>query len=526
MYGEEELDVKRLRYALYARKSTDDPKKQVRSIKDQIDDCSAYASRLGLRIVGKPIQETKSAKKPGQRPKFTQLLKDLKAGKIDGILTWHPDRLSRNMREGGEVIDMIDEGQIKDLKFVTHHFSNDPQGKMILGLSFVLSKQYSDDLSQKVTRGNRKSFEEGKAWIPKHGYVNEDHFYRPDGKNFELLVSAWEMRKKGKTIEDIVEYLNNEGYFRQFKESRRKIKMSKSILSRIFRDPFYYGLMIQAGQELDLRKLYDFQPTVTEEDYNFVQSLTYKTKPPRKLARLAFYPLRRMVLCAFCGKECVVGPSPGRKGTRYLYYRCDNKKCIRNDKSLKPRIKASTRARVVFNFMYDFLKDGLNFTKKDYENYYTGITKLTEAKRQQLKGGLRSRQGAITVLKNDLEKLSLSLANLEPDSIAWKVTNNKISEIGVRQEKLQQNVENIIKLLAESKKDKLSLEQFLNLSKIAATKLKFADTVAKDKICRYIFLNLTIGDNKVVSYALKEPFKTLLENRKQAKILSGGHGGN
>jgi hypothetical protein len=54
------------------------------------------------------------------------------------------------MREGGEVIDMIDEDYIKDLKFVTHHFTPDANGKMLLGMAFVLSKQYSDDLSQKI----------------------------------------------------------------------------------------------------------------------------------------------------------------------------------------------------------------------------------------------------------------------------------------------------------------------------------------------------------------------------------------
>jgi hypothetical protein len=46
---------------------------------------------------------------------------------------------------------MVDEGVIKDLRFVTHYFTNDANGKMLLGMAFVLSKHYSDDLSQKVT---------------------------------------------------------------------------------------------------------------------------------------------------------------------------------------------------------------------------------------------------------------------------------------------------------------------------------------------------------------------------------------
>ena len=43
------------------------------------------------------------------------------------------------MKEGGEIIDMIDYGSIKDLQFVTHTFSNDANGKMLLGMAFVMS---------------------------------------------------------------------------------------------------------------------------------------------------------------------------------------------------------------------------------------------------------------------------------------------------------------------------------------------------------------------------------------------------
>lgn len=140
---DDELDFSKFKYVLYARKSTDDPQRQVRSIGDQIFECKQLAARLGLNVI-KVLEETKSAKKPNRRPMFRQMLHDLKKGVYDSILTWNPDRLARNMKEGGEIIDMIDEEEIKDLKFVTHHFTKDANGKMLLGMSFVLSKQYSD----------------------------------------------------------------------------------------------------------------------------------------------------------------------------------------------------------------------------------------------------------------------------------------------------------------------------------------------------------------------------------------------
>jgi DNA invertase Pin-like site-specific DNA recombinase len=92
-----------LKYVIYARKSTDDPQRQVRSIEDQIAECRQLAERLHLKVVG-TITEKKSAKKPGRRPLFTKMLNDIKLGKFDGIVAWHPDRLARNMKEGGNLL--------------------------------------------------------------------------------------------------------------------------------------------------------------------------------------------------------------------------------------------------------------------------------------------------------------------------------------------------------------------------------------------------------------------------------------
>jgi len=62
----EELDITKLKYVLYARKSTTDETRQVRSIPDQIIDCKTLADFAGLNVV-KILRETQSAKKPNQR---------------------------------------------------------------------------------------------------------------------------------------------------------------------------------------------------------------------------------------------------------------------------------------------------------------------------------------------------------------------------------------------------------------------------------------------------------------------------
>ena len=142
------------------------------------------------------------------------MVEDLKKGKYDGIVAWHPDRLARNMKDAGELIDLLDKGIIKDLQFVSFTFENNASGKMLLGIAFVLSKQYSDQLSDNVKRGIRRSIEDGKyLTTAKHGYYRDRNMMlRPDEKAYPLIKKAWIMRLEGKTLSEISDYLQDHNW--------------------------------------------------------------------------------------------------------------------------------------------------------------------------------------------------------------------------------------------------------------------------------------------------------------------------
>src|SRR5688572_14940566 len=103
------------KYFLYLRKSTDREDMQVQSIESQKEICETFARQHGLQIVGS-FDERQSAKVPG-RPLFSEMLSKIKAGTAEGIISYHPDRLARNSRDGGEIVYLLDTGELKDLKF-------------------------------------------------------------------------------------------------------------------------------------------------------------------------------------------------------------------------------------------------------------------------------------------------------------------------------------------------------------------------------------------------------------------------
>ena len=124
-----------MNYIVYARKSQESEERQVQSIDDQVALAQQLAARQGLELYGEPITESFSAKEPFLRKEFERLVKLVEAGKADGIIAWHPDRLSRNETDAATICRLLRKGTLQDLKFVNYHFDNSPEGMMMLQMA-------------------------------------------------------------------------------------------------------------------------------------------------------------------------------------------------------------------------------------------------------------------------------------------------------------------------------------------------------------------------------------------------------
>lgn len=126
------------KYFIYARKSTKGDERQALSIPAQMRALEKLAQQHRIKVV-ETITERHSAHLPG-RPLFSAMLKRIEAGEASGIIAWHPDRLARNSKDGGNIIYLLDMHKLADLKFSTYWFENTPQGKAQLGHTFVETK--------------------------------------------------------------------------------------------------------------------------------------------------------------------------------------------------------------------------------------------------------------------------------------------------------------------------------------------------------------------------------------------------
>lgn len=94
--------------AIYCRIS-DDRTGEGAGVKRQEADCLELAKARGWTVGGIYVDNDLSAYSGKQRPRYEQLLDDLRGGTVDGLLAWHVDRLTRSPRELEEIIDAVED---------------------------------------------------------------------------------------------------------------------------------------------------------------------------------------------------------------------------------------------------------------------------------------------------------------------------------------------------------------------------------------------------------------------------------
>lgn len=209
-----------------------------------------------------------------------------------------------------------------------------------------------------------------------------------------------------------------------------------------------------------------------------------------------------------------VGSSTSHTDRMFLYYRCDNKSCTRPKKSI--------RAKVIFDFIYDFLADGLNFTEAEYTRYYEGISGIMGEKREKIQMELNSKRGALKAVRSEIDELGLALLRqTDKQSTIYKSGSRRLSTLELKAGGIEEDISKLKSQLTNPEQDKLTLKQFLNLSKNAVLLAKSDIPEIKDQICRYLFLNHTVDNEKMASYRLKLPFDVMPKSLKSTSSRGG-----
>ena len=319
-----------LRYMGYVRKSTEDEERQVLSKEAQRD---KIQERFGDLNIVDILDESKSAFEPDKRPVFASILKMIDDGEIDGIVAWHPDRLSRNEIDASAITYRIRKGSLKDLKFASFTFDNSPEGIMMLQMTMSQSQYFSAKLSKDVKRGNEtKRKNGGLTGVAPQGYLNDVVTKRviKDPERFDLIRQAFDLFLTGEySVLDILDIMNNDWKYRTVKRSKSGDRpLSRSTLYQVFKNVRYAGLV---PDPYDPYRFYpaEFPAMITQEEYDKVQALLGSRGLPR-LAQRKEFALRGFIHCGECG--CLITAQAKTKKlkhggeTIHRYYHCTGKR--------------------------------------------------------------------------------------------------------------------------------------------------------------------------------------------------------
>jgi site-specific DNA recombinase len=363
------------RLFLYARKSTDDLSRQVRSIGDQLAELRELAKHEHLTIV-EELEERQTAKKPG-RPIFNRMLERIEAGEADGILAWHPDRLSRNSVDAGRIIWLVDTKAITVLRFPTYWFEPTAHGKFSLSLMLSQSKYYIDNLSENIRRGQRQKLKNG-IWpmVAPIGYLN-DHASKticPDPARGPLVRQAFELYATGEyTIDRLTQTVNELGLI-----SRQGEPLSRAQYHRLLRNPIYHGLIEYRGE------LYQgsHEPLISKELFEAVAAVASAKSKPRN-PKFKPYLYRGMLRCGECGRLVT---TETQKGNNYL--RCSKWKvtCSQpylREQKLGDQIAAALHRIALPEYVTDWLV-------AEFENERALDHRANEDAREELRGKIKA----------------------------------------------------------------------------------------------------------------------------------------
>ncbi len=420
-----------LKYCLYARKSSEAEERQALSIDSQIKEMLTLAQREGINVADM-YRESHSAKDCGQRPVFNKLLTDIREGKFNSILVWHPDRLSRNAGDLGALVDLLDQKKLIEIRTYSQRFTNNPNEKFLLMILGSQAKLENDNKSVNVKRGLKTRCEMG-LWpsVAPTGYLNS--------KNKDQPGVVFVDPDRAPIMKEIFQKVGNEGWsgrkvYRWLKEIKFTTRNEKSLtLSNIYvilNSHFYYGAF-----EYPKKSGRWFQgkhtPLISKSLFDQVQTqLHLQVKAKDRNKEFAF---TRLLFCGACGSGVTAQEKfktlKDGSVSKYIYYGCTRSRDINcKEGYIEEKVLIDQLAKIIDKVDLDKsgIRKKLEVEIERHKKFHSGIMGKTQenysakdadirnyAKYLLLEGTLFEKRDLLTCFKSKInmkEKL-LSISN-------------------------------------------------------------------------------------------------------------------
>lgn len=298
----------------------------------QAASCQSFCESKGWTVVGVFEDRNISAYGRTRRDAYENLLAEVRAGRVEKVVVWKLDRLTREgIRGVGKLLDILDSTGAS-LVSAVEGFDTAEGGHSELLLSVLASvaRQESHNTSVRVRAANADSARKGRphaggARCFGYGLRSADGSFevRPDGllrggtdvvpDEAASLREARDRLLAGESLRAIAIALNDKGV----RTTRGNHWSGPTVRQALLADRLS-GIRVMGGTEYPLA---DWSPIFTREEHVELKALLHDpSRLSRKLGRR--YLLTGQILCGLCESPLKFMPFHGRRGGVFPRYAC------------------------------------------------------------------------------------------------------------------------------------------------------------------------------------------------------------
>lgn len=325
---------KKIHVAIYVRVSTEEQKREGFSIRAQIEKLTKYASIKDWIIFDIYDDKGISGKNIDERPELKRMIEDIKKGKIDVVLVFKLDRLTRSIRDLMELTDIFNENKCEFCSLTENIDTHSASGRMFLKILGIFAEFERENLIERVRSGFERKAKEGYTnakFITSYGYN------RNKGEKI-LTVNEEEANIVQYIFKAFAENFQSEHKIAKELNARQiKTKMghywNHTIIQQLLKNPTYIGKIRYAMDDKERYDVFDgkHEPIITKELFEKAQDIlnnrqkAVRTKRPKEDAYFT-----GLLVCSKCGSK-MVGHRNYRKlengeQKSYIQYICPNSK--------------------------------------------------------------------------------------------------------------------------------------------------------------------------------------------------------
>ena len=414
---------------IYARVSTEDQAREGFSMGEQEERLIEYCKFKRYEVY-KVYKDSGISAKNDKRPAYQEMMQDMRDGKINVIVAFKLDRLTRSVYDVEKLMRQVNEYECEIDCMADESNTVTSNGRMVMRIITSVSQNEIEKCSERTKFGMVGAIEAGHIPIGKClGFKRDNKKLVPDPLTKDVVVRIFNLYLEGNSHQKISNILNEEKVL-------GRTNWLDSTIQKILSNELYKGDFVH-GKRQKNPKYYEnvVEPIVSKETWENCQY--QKKRNARHYERTATYLFTNKLKCSKCGSFLGGAASKKKSGKKYYYYKCEHCKTYYNEEKIEDLlldawILLQRQEELLNDYYTPFIKSKLENNTKDYTNELRGLDKqMDRIKTAYIKGVMKLEDFDKEIKHIDYRKLELEKMIKEQkqyESLSFTVDNLIIFE--------------------------------------------------------------------------------------------------